>query len=90
MQFFKYKYREGRIRNQGEILKELPYDMQVGMSSHKETRHWPRHACLLPTHSSYSDRPPLMTMLSAALPFAMLASKLDTPPRGHKPLNPKS
>ena len=31
MQYFKYKYREGKIRNQGEILKELPYDLQVGM-----------------------------------------------------------
>lgn len=49
MQFFKYKYREGRIRNQSEILKELPYDMQVGMQTREwGTLHWPCHACQLP------------------------------------------
>ena len=30
IEYFKYKYRDGKVRNQEEVLRELPYDMQVG------------------------------------------------------------
>ena len=29
IEYFKYKYRDGKVRNQEEVLRELPYDMQV-------------------------------------------------------------
>lgn len=32
IEYFKYKYRDGKVRNQEEVLRELPYDMQVCLS----------------------------------------------------------
>ena len=30
IEYFKYKYRDGKVQNQEEVMRELPYDMQVG------------------------------------------------------------
>ena len=30
--YFKYKYRDGKLRNQEAVLQELPYDMQVSLA----------------------------------------------------------
>lgn len=29
IEYFKYKYRDGKLRNQEAVLHELPYDMQA-------------------------------------------------------------
>lgn len=32
IEYFKYKYRDGKLRNQEAVLQELPYDMQVSLT----------------------------------------------------------
>ncbi|KAL3143569.1 Potassium/sodium hyperpolarization-activated cyclic nucleotide-gated channel 3 [Trebouxia sp. C0009 RCD-2024] len=34
IEYFKYKYRDGKVRNQEEVLRELPYDMQAEVALH--------------------------------------------------------
>ena len=46
--YFKYKYRDGKVRDQEAVLRELPYDMQVSLLRLSSLLVW-QEAVLLPS-----------------------------------------